>query len=115
MADYSDRFGGKHLNATHVTAPFVGIVERVELEDVDGQGKRKPVVYFDGRDRGCVLNSTRYDVASNLAGSRDTDQWVGTKIRVSRGQTRFGGKPIACVEFGPVLERELNDSIPGWN
>jgi len=123
MTDYSDAFGGKYMNASHVTEPFVGTVERVELEDVDGNGKMKPVLHFVGRDRGCVLNATRYEMASQMAGSRDTDRWLGMKILVTRGKTRFAGKPTDCVEFGlPPAEKrkkaaaevtaELDDVIP---
>ena len=123
MPDYSDDFGGKYTNASHVTEPFVGTVERVEREDVDGNGKMKPVVYFVGRDRGVVLNSTRYETVSLMAGSRNTDDWIGQKIRVTRGKTRFAGKPVECVEFGmPPAEKrkkeaaevaaELEDKIP---
>jgi hypothetical protein len=90
---------------------------------VDGNGKMKPVLHFVGRDRGVVLNSTRYDMASQMAGSRDTDAWLGMKIRVTRGKTRFGGKPVDCVELGlPPAEKrkkeaaevaaEINDKIP---
>lgn len=118
MADFSAAFGGKYLNASHVTMPFVGTVESVELEDVDGNGKSKPVLRFEGRDRGVVLNSTRYDMVSQLAGSRDTDNWIGIKIRVARGKTRFGGKAVDCVEFGPPAEKtaaDIDHGIPGWN
>jgi hypothetical protein len=99
MTDFSGSFGGKYLNANHVTQPFIGVVERVELEDVDGGGKRKPVLRFEGRDRGVVLNSTRYDAASRIAGSRDTECWIGMRIRVTRGSTRYAGKAVDCVEF----------------
>jgi hypothetical protein len=105
-----------------VTAPFVGTVERVEREDVDGNGKMKPVLHFVGRDRGVVLNETRYDMASQMAGSKNTDDWIEMKIRVTRGKTKYAGKAVDCVEFGMPAEAkrkkeaaeiaaELNDEI----
>ena len=123
MPDYSNDFGGKYMNATHITEPFVGTVERVEREDVDGNAKMKPVLYFVGRERGVVLNATRYDTVSAMAKSRDTDDWVGMRVQVKRGSTRFANKVVDCVEFGlPLAEKrkneaaevaeELNDPIP---
>ena len=122
MPDYSNDFGGKYMNATHITEPFVGTVDRVDREDVDGNGKMKPVLYFEDRERGVVLNATRYDTVSAMAKSRDTDNWVGMRVQVKRGSTRFANKVVDCVEFGrPLAEKrkneaaevaELNDPFP---
>jgi hypothetical protein len=123
MTDYSECFGGKYMNASHVTGPFVATVERVGFEDVDGNGKMRPVVYLAGRDRAIVCNATRYDMMSAIADSRNTDNWTGKRVRVSRGKTKYAGKVTDCVEFDrPPTEKskkeaaevaaELDDSIP---
>ncbi len=45
MPDYSDRYGGRFLNATHVTAPFVDVVDRVEDHEIEEGKKSKPVLF----------------------------------------------------------------------
>jgi hypothetical protein len=116
MPDYSNDFGGKFANASHVTKPFVGIIERVERLDVDGQGKLRPVIFFDGHERGFVLNATRYNTVAEIAKSRDTDDWVSVKVGVRKGQTRYAGRSVDCVEFVPPPHKPAaDDTIPGWN
>ena len=111
MPDYSNDFGGKYMNATHITETFVGTVDRVDREDVDGNGKMKPVLYFEDRERGVVLNATRYETVSAMAKSRDTDNWVGMRVQVKRGSTRFANKVVDCVEFGrPLAEKRKNEA-----
>jgi hypothetical protein len=45
-------------------------------------------------------------------------RWIGIKIRVTKGKTRFGGKSVDCVEFDlppGKISAEIDDAIPGWN
>ena len=99
MPDYSSDYGGRYMKAAHITEPFVGVVERVAREDVDRNGKMRTVIYFEGVARGVVCNGTRYDAASRLIGSRNTDNWPGVRIGVRRGETSFGGMTTDCIEF----------------
>ena len=48
MPDYSDRYGGRFLNATHVIKPFVGVVDRVEDLEVEEGKKPKPGPFSKG-------------------------------------------------------------------
>src|SRR5262249_40580601 len=117
MPDYSDRFGGKFMKAEHVTKPFVGVVAAVTDELVnEHESKKRPVIYFEGHERGVVLNSTRYDAMSHLGNSKDTDDWLGMRVGVRRGKTRFAGKQVDCIEFTAPpredVERDLNDKAP---
>ena len=109
MPDYSSDYGGRYMKAAHITEPFVGVVERVAREDVDRNGKMRTVIYFEGVARGVVCNGTRYDAASRLIGSRNTDNWPGVRIGVRRGETSFGGMTTDCIEF-VVPEPEV---LPG--
>jgi hypothetical protein len=113
MADYSDEYGGRFVKAEHLDKPFVGVVERVEKVEVNkDDGTAKPVLYFDGRERGVVLNATRYNFMSELCKSRDTDNWIGTRVGVRRGKVNFAGKRVDCVELCQPMAEELNDAIP---
>jgi hypothetical protein len=97
MVDYSDCFGGKFLKADDINKPFVGEIERVVGEKIDG--RLKPVIYFEGREKGVVLNSTRHKFVVGLAKSKNSDDWLGLKIGVRQGTTDFGGKEVGCIEF----------------
>jgi hypothetical protein len=120
MPDFSECFGGRFMKAEHITKPFIGVIESVELVDVDGNGKMKPVLHFEGKDRGVVLNATRHEFMCHYAETKESDDWVGLKVAVRKGTTRFGGKVTDCIEFGmppktpaqQKAETELNDAIP---
>ena len=78
---------------THVTKPFVDVVDRVEVLEVEEGKKPKPVLFLKHLERGIVLNATRYDAMAEIAGSRDTDDWTGYEVEVRKGKTNYAGKP----------------------
>jgi hypothetical protein len=115
MPDFSDSYGGRFLNASHVTKPFVAAVVTVEAIEVEEGKKPKPVLFLEGVDRGVVLNKTRYDAMSDITGSPDTDDWCGRKVLVKRGSTNYAGKKVACVELEAApasTGAALDDAIP---
>ena len=60
------------------------------------KGKPKVVVYFEGREKGIVLNATRFAFFCELAKSKDTDDWLGLTVGVRRGRVNFAGKMVDC-------------------
>jgi hypothetical protein len=92
MPDYSDRYGGRFMKASHLAKPIVGKVADIKLEDCGNTEGTKPVLYLEDVERGIVLNATRYTFLTHLIGSANTDDWAGVEIEVRRGQTRFGAR-----------------------
>ena len=124
MADFSDYYGGKYLKAEDVQSkPFVGVIERVKGEKMN-DGRMKAVVYFENREKGCVLNATRHKFMVAVAKSKNSDDWLGVKVAVRAGTTDFGGKEVGCVEFSAPpksakqkaaeVKAELNDELPDF-
>ena len=58
----------------------------------------KPVVVFEEDVKPVVLNITRAEAISQVAGSEDMDDWPGTRIRLSKGTTRYRGERVACID-----------------
>ena len=57
-----------------------------------GQGKEaldKWVCYFDGTDKGLVLNKTNLNTIARLYGD-DTDLWIGKPITLFATEVQFG-------------------------
>ena len=76
----SAAFPSKYLKAADLQDRNVSVViERVEFEEV-GDTERKPVLHFQARTKGLVLNKT----------SDDTDSWRGRSLVVV---PRHGGFP----------------------
>ena len=115
MPDFSDSYGGRFLNASHVTKPFVAAVVTVEAIEVEEGKKPKPVLFLEGVDRGVVLNKTRYDAMSDITGSPDTDDWCGRKVPGEAGlhQLRRQESGLRGTEAAPASTgAALDDAIP---
>jgi hypothetical protein len=48
-----------------------------------------------------VLNQTKCNALEGLAGSPDTETWVGTRIRLCKGTTTYKGKRVPCIVVEP--------------
>jgi hypothetical protein len=75
------------------------VIERIEMRDVGDD--HKPVVYFQGKERGLVLNKTN---ANNIAvmHSEDMDDWIGKEIQIYATTTDFQGKTVPCIRVRPA-------------
>ena len=72
-------------------------IARVSMEAVDQSGHdMKPVVFFQGAQKGMVLNVTNKNVIVLLYG-QETDNWTGRQIELYPSQTDFRGDVVACI------------------
>jgi len=83
------------------------IMEVVEKED--DRETQKPIVYFEGKRKGLVLNVTRWDVLEEMYGE-DTDDWLGKPVIVFPDTTRYKGKRVACMSLRIPKGSELSGS-----
>ena len=96
------------------------------LEEL-GQGsdkETKPVVYFNGRQKGLVLNKTNANVIAEAYGD-ETTNWEGKPVEVFPTQVQFKGKLVDGIrvriqpeaqpepqpEAAPMAD-DPSDSIP---
>jgi hypothetical protein len=108
-----DAFPGNYLKADQIQKPTEVIIDRVEMADFDDGSK--PVVYFRGKQLGAVLNKTRWAAIESILMAQDTDDWVGRRIIIKRGQTMFQGKSVGTIAFEAVpgaSEEMAPDDIP---
>jgi hypothetical protein len=102
MVDITSLNGGRLLTAANIEEPFIGTIQRVEVEELrgdEGKTRKRAVIYLEGREKGIVVNQLRSEIVSKLARSKETDNWPGVKIGVRRGRTHFQGKAVDCVEI----------------
>ena len=75
-------------------------IDKVVMEDIGGE--HKPVVKFQGKDRGIVLNKTNAAMIAEIAGSEETDDWKGVKVTLYPTKTDFQGKRVDCIRVDYV-------------
>ncbi len=90
-------FPSKYLRAADLNGGSVIVtISHVEMEEI-GQGaekERKPVVYFEGKTKGVVLNKTNATMIMDIAKSEDTDDWQGVSIKLIAAEVEYQGKLV---------------------
>ena len=85
------------------------VIAEVQVEDVSRDGSdRKPVLYFEGKEKGLVMNKTNSMVIASSYGD-DTDGWRGKPVVLYPTKTQFQGKLVPCIRVRilvPVAEDE---------
>lgn len=88
-------------------------IKAVKGEEITGEGglkNKKPVLYFHENAKPMVLNSTNAKTLTTLAGSSDTDAWVGLRITVFASKTKFGRDMVDCLRIRPFLAKPATAS-----
>ncbi len=96
------------------------------LEEL-GQGndkEKKPVLYFNGAQKGLVLNKTNANVIADAYGD-DTANWEGKDVEIYPTEVEFKGKLVDGIRLrvtaaakpqpaaAPMVD-EFGDEIPGF-
>ena len=76
------------------------VIMRVVMEDV-GDEAGKPVAYFQGKEKGLVLNKTNA-MSIGLVHGQDTDGWTGKTIELFPAVVMFQGQNVPCIRVRPV-------------
>ena len=104
----SGAFPSNYVKASDLNGkPWDMKIRTVAMEDL-GQGndkESKPVLYFDGAQKGLVLNKTN---ATNIAKSYgdDTGNWTGKDIQVFPTTTEFKGETVDAIRVRVVPEAQ---------
>jgi hypothetical protein len=67
------------------------------MKDV-GSTDSKPTIYFQGKDKGLVLNKTNANAISMMYGP-ETGNWTGQTISIYPTETEFQGKIVPCIRI----------------
>jgi len=104
MADYRLLYDSDYLYAFHLQGKDVTVkIARVtggELVGEGGRKSRKPLVFFEGKEKPLALNKTNGKCIAAMYGS-DTKEWVGKYVTLYPTTTNFGGESRDCVRIRP--------------
>ena len=97
----SDAFPSNYVKCSDLQDQQVTVViASVAMEDIGDDNK--PVVYFQGRQKGMVLNKTNANNISALYGD-DTDDWTGREIILYPAMVDFQGRSVPAIRVkGPA-------------
>lgn len=80
------------------TSKPVVTIDRVVVEVIGQEKDKKPVVYFEAKEKGLVLNRVNADSITEIAGSDETDDWAGVQIQLYVDpKVMFQGKKTPAI------------------
>src|SRR5574338_369190 len=96
----SQVFPSNYLKASDLQGRAVNVkIDRVEIEKIGTDDK--PVLYFQGKEKGMVLNKTNANNIAYLYG-QETDDWNGAEITLFEAMVDFQGKTVPAIRVrGP--------------
>jgi hypothetical protein len=94
-------FPSKHLKATDLNGKEVTVtIHRVEREKIGDEGK--PVLYFNGKDKGVVLNKGNTSVLVDAFG-RNSKGWIGQQVILFSIWTEYQNKPVQGLRIRALM------------
>ena len=91
----SSAFPSNYLKAADLNGGNVRVtMNHVAMEDIGGD--HKPVLYFQGKERGLVLNKTNANNIS-IAYGDETDQWSGRELILYPTWVDFQGRSTEAI------------------
>ena len=91
----SSAFPSQYLKAADLQGQRVGVtMSHVTMEDIGGD--LKPILYFQGKEKGLVLNKTNANTIAGAYGD-DTTEWTGKAIQMYEAMVDFQGRQVAAI------------------
>lgn len=100
----SEAFPSDYLRAVDLKGRQIkAVISHLEMRDIGDD--HKPVVFFQGKDKGLVLNKTNSNNIA-LAYGDDTDDWTGKEVVMYEAMVDFQGRSVAAIRIRPPKPHE---------
>ncbi len=104
MTSVSELFPSRFLKAADLKGRTVKVkIKKVEVEEIGQDKDQKAVAYFDGVERGLVLNKTNAFAIAEIHGD-PTDGWTGKEIEIFSMMVPYQGQNVAAIRVRAVAE-----------
>lgn len=112
MTNVNSMFPSKWLRASDLQGTEIVVTIRsLTMEEVEQGKEAQPVLHFEGKDKGMVLNKTNAMNISTIYGP-ETDGWIGKPIQLYTTFVDFQGRSVEAIRVKPVQPVSLS---PGSN
>jgi hypothetical protein len=103
MKSYRTYNDSAYLKKEDFPEPETLTISEVREEEVTAPGKKpkqKIILYFDGMNKGLVLNQANGDALFELTGYDDPEKWIGTRVQVyCDPNVKYAGKKVAGIRL----------------
>lgn len=102
-----ESFPSKYLKASDLQGRAVVVkMATVRVEKVGDD--QRPILYFVGKDKGCVLNKTNKNAVVSLYGT-ETDEWTGKPIELFVALVDYQGKQTEAIRIRAPRNQPLTN------
>jgi hypothetical protein len=106
-------FPTKYLSAPDLgTSEPVVTVDRVEMEPVGFDKEMKPVIYFQNKQKGIVLNRVNSRMLASIAGSDNTEDWTGLQVKLYVADVTFQGRMVEAIRIKSPVAMRVGRTAP---
>ncbi len=104
MTSISELFPSRFLKAADLKGRTVKVkIKKVEVEEIGQDKDKKPVIYFDGVERGLVMNKTNGVAIAEIHGDA-TGEWTGKEIEIFSMMVPFQGQNVPAIRVRAAPE-----------
>ena len=108
--DINNSFPSNYLKAADLQNKTVKLTIRTVIEEKMGSDIR-PVLYFQGKDKGMVLNKTNAMTIAMMFGP-ETDNWTGGTIEVFPAFVDYQGKQVQGLRVRMPVQQQAPAARP---
>lgn len=102
---------GGFLKAEDIAKPTTATIESIELvtkDYGDGKGEKSQLVlHFVGKEKVLGLNFTNANKLAELTGSPESDDWIGTTIKLFVEKAKVGNEMKNVIRVWPELPEQV--------
>jgi len=107
---------GGFLKAEDIAKPTTATIESIELvtkDYGDGKGEKSQLVlHFVGKEKVLGLNFTNASKLAELTGSPESDDWIGTTIKLFVEKAKVGNEMKNVIRVWPELPEQKQPAQP---
>lgn len=100
------------LQGRDVTVKIVRVVAG-KLTGQGGKSNKKPIIYFEGKEKGLGLNITNARTIAAMYGGFDSEKWLGKWITLYPTTTTFGSSTVDCIRIRPEIPKSRASGAAG--
>lgn len=96
----SSAYPSDYLKAADLLGHSVNVtLSHVEMRELNNESK--PILFFQGKQKGMVLNKTNANKIAELFGD-DTDDWTGQEVTIFEALVEFQGRTVPALRVRPA-------------
>jgi len=110
--DINSAFPSNYLKAADLRGGRVTVaIDSVVIENIGDEDK--PIVYFQGKEKGLVLNKTNANMITEIAKSSETDAWAGVRVTLYSTRVDFQGRRVDAirVDYPPAARTQASQAM----